>query len=666
MSDTYFDPSSSGAGILLPQVAAAAARDPRRLLVQSLMQQGQNSLQQPTYSGGAALAKALTVGLGGLASAKLNQDYLDQNQGVQDTMQRALAAGQGWTNPDTGKQAIAGNPSEMARILAGNPLTAGQGMQMQLQSQQMQAKAKLDLMNKLAEQHLTFDGNGNIVPMAGAPAAVSTLAGAQSGGAKAGELGAEAAGQPAVINATAGPLAAAAAQKETAINPALIARAGGSTGAQLAAEAQGRPAVINATAGPEAAAAAQKTKAVTLADLQAQAEGKPKVINATAAPEANAAAAKVTATAGPEAAAAAQKAASVMPVEVFKNLFSPVVDRATGEVTIPGMDPAVSAKVMAGLGIKPTDIAGSVAQPAGGEFSKADEGVLGGAPKTVPYSGVGAKFEPGQPLPSNTLAQPVPFGTKSPADEVPKVGLPTGLLPSSPGTLIPGRDPIAIKAGEGQVEQANTLYHETQEAAKAANASHAQLSTMRTQVQNGGVTPSATAPARFVLSSYLNATLGPDVAKSVTGIDPAQAEVLNKEATRMGLTFARQTEGAREAVAAIKIALGGNPSLGNTKEGFMKLVDLMDAGTQHDLAAQQYGDAYGAKNGHYVGFQGWMNQNHPPAEFTSKVIPYNLPAMQNGQIDPGQLQTNVTYNITSEGHTGPAIWTGQGFKPVQK
>src|SRR6185369_1468740 len=140
MSDTYFDPQ--GAGVLMPQVAAAAARDPRRALIQSLIQQGQSSLQSPTYTPGAALAKALTIGLGGISSSMLNDQYAEQNKGVQDTMQKALAAGQGWTKPDTGQQAIPGSSSEMARILAANPLTAGQGLNMQVQNQQMQAKAK--------------------------------------------------------------------------------------------------------------------------------------------------------------------------------------------------------------------------------------------------------------------------------------------------------------------------------------------------------------------------------------------------------------------------------------------------------------------------------------------------------------------------------------------
>lgn len=603
MSDTYFDSSNSPtlSGGISPLVAQAAQRDPRRLLIQSLMQQGQNTQNTPTYSGKAALAKALTIGLGGIANAGLSADYANQNRDVQDTLQKAVQAGQGWTNPDTGQVAAGtGGPNAMAQALMGNPLTAPQGISMIQQNQMLQAKARVDQANKLAEQHMMLDANGNTVPMPGASQAVQTMAGAQSGGAAMGTNAANA--QPGV---------------------------------------GGQAAVISANAPANAAAKALE-------------------INATAAPEANAAALKVNTTAGPEAAAAAQKAGATMPIDVFKEQFKPIVDRATGEVVIPGLDPGTTAKIMSAIGVSP-QAAKSALQPQG----SAPGAVAAPAGSPLPQPG---QAPPGAaPAPSaEAPAKPVPFGTKSPSEEVPKVGLPTGLLPAGPGTLIPGRDPISIKAGEGQVEQANTLYHETQEVAKAANATHAQLSTMRTQVENGGVTPSATAPARFVLSSYLNATLGPDVAKSVTGIDPAQAEVLNKEATRMGLTFARQTEGAREAVAAIKIALGGNPSLGNTKEGFTKLVDIMDAGAKHDLAAQQYGDAWGQKNGHYVGFEGWMNQNHPPAEFTSKVIPYNLPSLQNGQVDPSKLQPNVTYNITSPGHQGPAIWTGEGFKPVQQ
>src|SRR5260221_1998363 len=62
-------------GMIPPWMAQAYAADPRRMLVQSIMQMGQQSLQQPTYSPWSALAKALTIGIGGAAGGKLAGNY---------------------------------------------------------------------------------------------------------------------------------------------------------------------------------------------------------------------------------------------------------------------------------------------------------------------------------------------------------------------------------------------------------------------------------------------------------------------------------------------------------------------------------------------------------------------------------------------------------------
>src|SRR5258708_3827193 len=70
-------------GMIPPWMAQAYAADPRRMLVQSIMQMGQQSLQQPTYSPWSALAKALTIGVGGASAAKLADQYstgVDFNQ----------------------------------------------------------------------------------------------------------------------------------------------------------------------------------------------------------------------------------------------------------------------------------------------------------------------------------------------------------------------------------------------------------------------------------------------------------------------------------------------------------------------------------------------------------------------------------------------------------
>src|SRR5258708_10038269 len=66
-------------GMIPPWMAQAYAADPRRMLVQSIMQMGQQSLQQPTYSPWSALAKALTIGVGGASAAKLADQYSSGN-----------------------------------------------------------------------------------------------------------------------------------------------------------------------------------------------------------------------------------------------------------------------------------------------------------------------------------------------------------------------------------------------------------------------------------------------------------------------------------------------------------------------------------------------------------------------------------------------------------
>src|SRR5260221_1945106 len=70
-------------GMIPPWMAQAYAADPRRMLVQSIMQLGQQSLQQATYSPWSALAKALAIAIGGASGAKLADQYstgVDFNQ----------------------------------------------------------------------------------------------------------------------------------------------------------------------------------------------------------------------------------------------------------------------------------------------------------------------------------------------------------------------------------------------------------------------------------------------------------------------------------------------------------------------------------------------------------------------------------------------------------
>ena len=420
------------------------------------------------------------------------------------------------------------------------------------------------------------------------------------------------------------------------------------------------PGAAGANAELNAGSAQGTATGTNLANSQPGPGGQAGVISATTPAEAAKAAAVASAQNPALIQRAVGTAAGTAPIDTFKTLFTPQVDRATGEIIIPGMDPETTKKVMGAFGVRPQDITG--APPA----AAAPPGVVGSnllakpsaaaapAPAQTPAAPQVAPVAPPQTAPQTSSSDVKPFNGGDPAKEVPSIKLPTGLLPAGPSTIVQGRDPITMKAGEEAVEGSQKQYGEVQDAAKAAKNNMADLNTLRTLIQNGQNT-NALMPAKATLSAYLNATLGATAAKQITGVDPAQADVFNKDATRMGLTFARQTEGARESLQAIQIAVGANPSLANTKEGNQKIIDLMEAGAKHDLDQQSYENAFYQKNGHYVGAKEWFDQNHPPAEYTSKVMPYNLPT------DPKTLQPNVTYNLPNH---GPAKWNGQGFTPA--
>ena len=420
------------------------------------------------------------------------------------------------------------------------------------------------------------------------------------------------------------------------------------------------PGAAGANAELNAGSAQGTATGTNLANSQPGPGGQAGVISATTPAEAAKAAAVASAQNPALIQRAVGTAAGTAPIDAFKTLFTPQVDRATGEIIIPGMDPETTKKVMGAFGVRPQDVTG--ASPA----AAAPPGVVGSnllakppaaaapAPAQTPAAPQVTPVAPPQTTPQASSSDVKPFNGGDPAKEVPSVKLPTGLLPAGPSTIVQGRDPITMKAGEEAVEGSQKQYGEVQDAAKAAKNNMADLNTLRTLIQNGQNT-NALMPAKATLSAYLNATLGATAAKQITGVDPAQADVFNKDATRMGLTFARQTEGARESLQAIQIAVGANPSLANTKEGNQKIIDLMEAGAKHDLDQQSYENAFYQKNGHYVGAKEWFDQNHPPAEYTSKVMPYNLPT------DPKTLQPNVTYNLPNH---GPAKWNGQGFTPA--
>jgi hypothetical protein len=139
----FFD-TSGGNDILLPQLQTAFQRDPRRMLIQSLMQQGQASLQTPTLSPGAALAKALTIGLGGLTGAALQQDYADQSQ-------------QAMADLKTAQEQSGGDATKLASLLAGNKVFAPI-----IAQKQIEAAAKLAEPQKLGRGDVLIVGGKTV------------------------------------------------------------------------------------------------------------------------------------------------------------------------------------------------------------------------------------------------------------------------------------------------------------------------------------------------------------------------------------------------------------------------------------------------------------------------------------------------------------------------
>lgn len=770
------DPSNGpmanyGGGMLLPPIAQMAATDPRRLLVQSLLGQGQQALSHPMYSKFSALANALAGASGGFAATQLNKQYQGLNQDYLNEMSQRLAATNGQAVPPAGATppvapaappTAAGGPSlaPAPAPIQATPLppmappqvalrqgddsalpsglipsaaaasppagpSAGAAPDPLLATLERQSgipSAKIAGLINAAEQQ-------NGLP----PGSMTRLIGTESSGiSRPGPLlpnGQRASGYLQEIPDTAGRYNVTPGDLPSEINgmgqylgdltkrnggnfaKALVDYGGfktksplsyvssvtggapsappGSQVAQAPPQApasaqlaqtliQGQGGQPQAPAGASGAPAGSDPFAAQMAYAQSLAQSPNMLVryqgqqlqqqllqgralafekgygetsgqNTANLDPTTGKAAQILQTAGPEAYAASLKQSGLTAQEVLKSLFTPTPNRGpAGGVSIPGNDPAVLA-------------ATAGAFPALRALLQLPN-TTSGAPNAGPPPNAAA-------APAGEVAapkSPVPYGTKSPIDEVPTVKLPTGELPLRPGEIMPGRDPVAIDAAEHAINQAQEQYKETEERARGASMIHAQIANMRQQVTSGNVTPSMVTPVKYFISSAINAVAGPQAAQSVTGVLPEAGDVLSKEATQMGTQYARETEGARQAVAGINIALKANPQLSNSKEGFLKILDILDAGSKHDLAAQEYGNAWFQKqaqtgpSGHYLGFQAWMNQNHPPEEFISKAVPLDAPRLPSGPVDQTQLQPNVTY----QSPRGPAIWTGRGFQLV--
>lgn len=622
--DSGTDPN---AGIIMPMAAQAMRYDPRSALIAQMLQTGQQQLQQPTYSPIAAIAKALTGGIGGLSSMALTRQYMDASRSAPQEIGKALSGG-------------SGNPVQEL-LSSQNPFARQMGYQMIPEYYKPTTTS--------VGQQVTVPATGQVLTQNTAPR--TTI----------GQLQAE---RDAIAKSNPN-------DPRIAAYDAQIQKLNQEGGVEFTGNGA---APVPGYGGAKAGIAGQTTAATANAQNRSDLGFKPAIAAATAA-----------ATAPIETKKAINIAAGTAPIETFKTLFNPVVDRNTGEVSIPGLtNPQAVQAIMQAYGVTAQQLGGT--RVAGIDASPPAATPLPGPPPAKPPVPTGTAPPPPSPQivnppaatasapPSNGAPEqtkaPVPIGSMRPLDEIPSRPLPSPLLPSNAGTIIQGRNPSQMKANDEAVQGAQKQYDETQGQASAAVDVQSQLGTMKSLLDRGQLTTNLAGDIRQTLAGLIYAVGGSDAkaaqsAQNLLGINPSSADVFNKESTRLGFALAR-TMGAREAAQIVQGAIKANPNMLATVQGNETVIGLLRAAAQHDIDEQTYADAWHQKNGHYVGAKAWFDQNHPVQEYTSKVVPYELPRLANGGVNAQALLPNVTYNIQSAGHTGPAIWNGQGFIPVQQ
>lgn len=230
--------------------------------------------------------------------------------------------------------------------------------------------------------------------------------------------------------------------------------------------------------------------------------------------------------------------------------------------------------------------------------------------------------------------------------EVPTVNL-NAAAPQEgqPGVVRSGASGQVREAEKGAAKQLEDI----NEAATNASKTKSSIGTMRSAIDSGKIKTGKLSDIRYTVAGYIAGATGDRKAAAIAaGLDPSNAEIFEKESTRMGLTFARQTEGAREAVAAINIALKANPSLLNTEAGNKMILNIMDKGADWDIERGKAANSYfrkqlnDTKHGHLFGFDPWFNANHAPAHFTSEAYPHQLPA------DPRDVDPKITYTFKNK------------------
>lgn len=294
--------------------------------------------------------------------------------------------------------------------------------------------------------------------------------------------------------------------------------------------------------------------------------------------------------------------------------------------------------------------------PVNPETSLVRPNQLPGAP--APVARISGSPVPGQTLrpittqtvqpitPGSTAVNPmVPTKPNDPVfNEVPKVAAPVKPT-AGPGVALQGKDPGQIEMNKTSVEG----FQKGQEAAKNVSSQQANYSTLRTTLENGINTGKA-GPALENVAGWIYAATGnPELAKSWTGTDPAQADILHKSTVQESMKFVRDTIGARESLMAINAITSAFPNLANTKEGNLMMVDIMHQMGEYAKERAKYEAAFYEKNNHMeygdraTSFNRWWGETHPAEQFISKAMPRNPPRGQDGTIDPANMQNGVTY-----------------------
>lgn len=278
---------------------------------------------------------------------------------------------------------------------------------------------------------------------------------------------------------------------------------------------------------------------------------------------------------------------------------------------------------------------------------------------------------PGTPVAPGNIGQ---VGADLPQMIVPHQNLGT----QDPRMLVQGTDPQTqdrIKVAADHYEK------DTKTPGMMAYGQRSSLNEMENLILSGKVTTNVASEMKEQMAGWVYAIMGGgsgdtkadaralDVAKRWTGIDLASQPIMNKFTTQMGLQYARATEGAREAVAAIKIALGANPQSTTPREANLRIIRLMKAANQYSIDKMDYGNQYFQQNKHYVGSDEAFSNQRTPEMYTSRVEPFHLPTNTHGYVDSNRLQPGVMYQFTRPGDKAGkveyGVWNGKQFNAVE-